>query len=235
MNIISDINYFRNHGGGSSMVSIIDTVYASINTTVGSTISYLPQLIGALMILIIGLIVGNIIGKIGSKILDKIGVDDAIEKTVVGDIIKTTKMSVVGFLDTIIKWFVYLIFIMASVEVLQMDVLSRLIERFVTYLPNLFSGLIVLIGGLIIIDVLAEWIGSIMTGMKVDGVKQLLLIIRTFMFLVITILAMDQLLIDTTIIYTFIGPLAWAAAIIVAFKYGIKDTLVAYAKEQKRK
>jgi hypothetical protein len=40
-------------------------------------------------------------------------------------------------------------------------------------------------------------------------------------------------LIQTNIFYIFLGPLAWGFAIVVAFKWGIKDALVAYAKEKR--
>lgn len=214
---------------------VLDTIYASFNSSIGSAASYMPQVFGALVIVFLGLVIGKIVGRVGAKVLDKIGVDDAIEKTPIGNIIKTTKMSVVGFMDTIIRWFVYLIFIMAAVDVLNMSVVSNMIGQMVLYLPNLFSGMVILIGGIIVVDVLADWIDSVVKGMKIEGGKQVLLAVRAFMFLIIAILAMDQFLIDTTIIYTFLAPAAWAAAIVIAFRYGVKDALVAYAKEMKRK
>ncbi len=214
---------------------VLDTVYASFDASIGSAVSYIPQVFGALVIVFLGLVIGKIVGRVGAKILDKIGVDDAIEKTPIGNIIKTTKMSVVGFMDAIIRWFVYLIFIMAAVDVLNMSMVSNMIGQIVLYLPNLFSGMVILIGGIIAVDVLADWIDSVVKGMKIEGGKQVLLAVRAFMFLIIAILAMDQFLIDTTIIYTFLAPAAWAAAIVVAFRYGVKDALVAYAKELKRK
>ncbi|MFH1433249.1 MAG: hypothetical protein ABIG84_08625 [archaeon] len=214
---------------------VLETVTASLNNAVGSAISILPQVVGALIILIIGLLVGKLVGKIGAKILDKLGVDDVIGKTVIGDIIKSTKMSIVGFLDAIIRWFIYLIFILAAVDILKLSTVSALIASIVKYMPNFFSGLIILVGGIVIVDVVVNWIDSVVTSMKISGGKQLLIIIRAFMFLIIAILAMDQFLIDTTIIYTFLGPLAWAVAVILAFKYGVKDALVAYAKERKGK
>ncbi len=69
--------------------------------------------------------------------------------------------------------------------------------------------------------------------MKVEGSDVIIPILRGFMFLVVLLLAMDSMLIKTTIFYTFLGPLAWGFAVVVAFKWGIKDALVAYAKENK--
>ena len=41
------------------------------------------------------------------------------------------------------------------------------------------------------------------------------------------------MLIDTSIFYILVGPLAWGIAVVVAFKWGIKDALVEYAKARK--
>ncbi|MHC1757055.1 MAG: hypothetical protein AB9861_16770 [Methanosarcina sp.] len=38
---------------------------------------------------------------------------------------------------------------------------------------------------------------------------------------------------STGILCLFLGPLAWGIAIVVAFKYGVKDAIVAYARERK--
>ncbi len=43
----------------------------------------------------------------------------------------------------------------------------------------------------------------------------------------------SSMLIDTSIFYLFVGPLAWGLAIVVAFKWGIKEALVEYAKAKK--
>jgi hypothetical protein len=47
------------------------------------------------------------------------------------------------------------------------------------------------------------------------------------------LLALDAMLIDTGIFYLLIGPLAWGIAVVVAFKWGIKEAIVAYARERK--
>jgi hypothetical protein len=46
-------------------------------------------------------------------------------------------------------------------------------------------------------------------------------------------LALDTMLINTSIFYIFLGPLAWGFAIVVAFKWGIKEALVAYGEAKK--
>jgi len=57
--------------------------------------------------------------------------------------------------------------------------------------------------------------------------------LRGFLFLIVILVALDTMLVNTGILYLFLGPLAWGVAIVIAFKYGVKDAIVAYAKERK--
>jgi len=72
-----------------------------------------------------------------------------------------------------------------------------------------------------------------MRGMNVEGTEVLLPLLRGFLLVIVILLALDTMLVDTGILYLFFGPLAWGIAIVVAFKYGVKDAIVAYARERK--
>lgn len=217
------------------MADIIAAVYSSMDTTISGVIGYMPKVGGALFLLIIGVILGKIIGEIARVVLDKIKLDKAISATVLADIVKATGMTATGFIGAIVRWFIYLIFIMAAVDVLQMATVSALVEKIILYMPNLISGILILIGGLLIVDLVADMIEKLVVGMKIEGVKQIMVGMRAFLYLTVSILALDQLLIDTKILYTFLVPIAWAVAIILVFRYGLKDSLVAYAKENRHK
>jgi hypothetical protein len=69
--------------------------------------------------------------------------------------------------------------------------------------------------------------------MNVEGTNIWIPALRGFLAFIVILLALDALLIDTSIFYAFIGPLAWGIAVVVAFKWGIKDALVEYAKARK--
>ena len=69
--------------------------------------------------------------------------------------------------------------------------------------------------------------------MEVEGANVWIPLLKGFLALILILLALDTMLIDTSIFYLLIGPLAWGIAVVVAFKWGIKEALVAYAKEKK--
>jgi hypothetical protein len=204
-------------------VILFDTLYA---------------VIGAIILLLIGWVAGRIIGKVVATVLDKIGVDDAVDKTSVGDTIRKSGLSTVKFFDVVTRWFIYIIFIMAAVDVLQIAMLTEFMENIALYLPHLIAGIIVLIIGLILVDFIMDWTEELLTSRDVSFADIIAPVLRAIFSLVVVILALDQLLIDTTILYTFLVPLAWGLAIGIAIALGIslgwgsKEAVAEYMQER---
>jgi small-conductance mechanosensitive channel len=194
-----------------------------------SVIAYIPNLIAAIIILIIGWIVGRLLGKVISGILDKIGVDDALLKTSVGKAIEQSGTSVVSFFDLIVRWFIYLIAIVAAANVLQLEFLTNLFQNIVVYLPHIAMFLIILIAGFIMVDYFADLLEGWGKTQDIEFLGVIILILRVFFYFIILILALSQLLIDLTIIYTFLTPIAWGvgiglgAGIAIFIGFGLKD------------
>ncbi|HPQ76284.1 MAG TPA: hypothetical protein PLM96_06550, partial [Methanoregulaceae archaeon] len=188
-----------------------------------------PTLVAAIIILVIGWIIGRLLGKVVSRVLDKIGIDDALRKTSVGKAIEQSGTNIVHLFDLIVRWFVYLIAIVAASNVLKLDFLSNLFQTIVFYLPNVLMFLIILIVGFIVVDYFADILQGWGKTQNIEFLGVIILLLRVFFYFIILILALSQLLIDLTIIYTFITPLAWGvglgvgAGIAIFLAYGLRD------------
>lgn len=217
---------------------MIETIQASFADAIGIMVEHIPAIIGAIVILIVGLFAGRILEKVVSRILDKIGMDDAVDKTAIGDTIKKSGMTSVGFFDALIRWFIYLVFIMAAVNVLNIQMFTSLMHQIVLYIPHLILGIIVLVVGLILADFVMDQIGEQLTAKEVEFADIITSVIRAIFYLVVIVFALDQLLIETTVIYTFLVPLAWgiaagiAIAMGLALGWGLKDVTAEYVKEK---
>jgi len=217
---------------------MIETIQKSFADAIGTMISWLPAIIVAIIILIIGLFVGRLGGKIVSKVLDKIGVDDAVDKTAIGDIIKKSGMTTVGFFDALVRWFIYIIFIVAAVNMLNIDILTGLMQEIALYIPHLIAGILVLVVGLILVNVIMKWVEEQLKSREVAYADIIAPVLNAIFSLVVIVLALDQLQIDTSIIYIFLVPLAWgvaigiAIAVGIALGWGLKDIAADYVKEK---
>jgi len=207
----------------------VSSISDALMQMVYSVIAYIPNLIAAIIILIIGWIVGRILGKVISGILDKIGVDDALLKTSVGKAIEQSGTSVVTFFDIIVRWFIYLIAIVAAANVLGLEFLTTLFQNIVVYLPHIAMFLIILIAGFILVDYFADLLAVWGKTQNIEFLGVIIMLLRVFFYFIILILALSQLLIDLTIIYTFVTPIAWGvgiglgAGIAIFIGFGLKD------------
>lgn len=208
---------------------VVGSVGEAVMQTTYSVISFLPTLVAAIIILVIGWIIGRLLGKVVSRVLDKIGVDDALRKTSVGKAIEQSGTNIVHLFDLIVRWFVYLIAIVAASNVLKLDFLSNLFQTIVFYLPHVLMFLIILIVGFIVVDYFADILQGWGKTQNIEFLGVIILMLRIFFYFIILILALSQLLIDLTIIYTFITPLAWGvglgvgAGIAIFLAYGLRD------------
>ncbi|MDD4497162.1 MAG: hypothetical protein PHV51_03255 [Methanosarcinaceae archaeon] len=196
-------------------------------------ILFIPLIISAFLVLLIGLLIVDFISNLVKKVVIATGIDDKFEKSSVGASVKEGGMSASGIIAGLIKLFGYLIFITAAVDILQLSMFAELLINITEYLPRLFTGILILMIGVLAIDFVMDYLEKTVEGMEIEGANIIVSLLRGFLILIVVLLALDTMLIDTGILYLFFGPLAWGIAVVVAFKYGIKEAIVAYAKERK--
>lgn len=198
----------------------------------------LGMIIAALIILLIGWIAGRLIGKAVGLLVDKLGVDKALEKVDTGDWMQKSGWSISKSFDVVVRWFIYIIAIMAAVDVLQIEFLSSIMQMIALFFPRLIAAAIVLIVGLLLIAFAMRWIEEALETNEIPLATMLAPVLEAIMVIIVMVLAMDQLLIDTTIIYTFIIPLAWGLAIGIGVAIGIavgwggRDSVAEYMQER---
>jgi small-conductance mechanosensitive channel len=206
-------------------------VVDSFNAAVGSIIAFLPSVVAAIIILIIAWIVGRVLGRLVSSALDRVGVDDALRRTVIGKSIESSGTSIRHVFDLIVRWFIYIIGIMSAVDVLGIPTLTSLTQRVVFYIPNIIVALIVLVVGFIFADIVGGLIRKTGTASEVPYMGIFSTAIEVFLYFIVIIIALDQLKINTSIIYVFATALAWGIAVGagvglgVAFGFGLKDKI----------
>ncbi|WP_445475824.1 mechanosensitive ion channel family protein [Methanococcoides methylutens] len=196
-------------------------------------ILFLPLIVSAGLTLIIGVLIVDFLADLVKTVGIASGIDEKIGKSGIGKGLEAAELKTSGIIAGIVKAFGYIIFILAASNILGLDVVSNFLVNVLNYIPNLFAGILILIVGLLAIDFLTDYLKGILEGMDVEGANIWIPLLRGFLALVLILLALDAMLIDTSIFYLLIGPLAWGIAVVVAFKWGIKEALVAYAREKK--
>jgi hypothetical protein len=209
-------------------------IIGGIQQMANETIAWLPSLVAAIIILIIGWIVGRLLGAGIAALLDRLGVDDALARTSVGQALVRQyggegSRGIVKFFDLIVRWFIYLIAIVAAANALNLAFLTGLMTQILAYLPFIALFVIILIVGFIVIDWFCDFLRHLGAAQKISMLQPIITVLQAFLYFVLVILALQQLKIDLTIIYVLITPLAWGlgigigAAIAIIVGFGLRD------------
>jgi len=133
-----------------------------------SLVDVLPGIVAAIIVIIIGYIISGAIGWVVRSALQKTKLDEKIEESGRGDSIGHLQLS--SFFGKVIKWYVFIAFLVPAAEMLQLGTLSDLLRELVLWLPQLIAAAIIVVFGLIAADFVADKIHD-MKGKWVHGVS----------------------------------------------------------------
>ena len=137
--------------GGIFSESLLNLWYGFMN--------FIPGLLGAIIIFIIGWVVGSIIGKAISQLLTAVKLDKLFESAGADKFMDRAgiKLTVSGFIGGIIKWFIIVVFLMASLQIIGLTQVNDFLGAAVLdYLPRVVIAAIVLIIATIIADAMKK-------------------------------------------------------------------------------
>lgn len=199
-----------------------------ISNGMDTTMAVLPAIVGALIVLLIGWVLGRLLGKGLRIIIDKVTATSVIGESDMGKSIVKSGFSA-GYLgDITARCLVYLIAIFAAVDILNLEYLSAFMATVVLYIPHIIAFVIVLVVGMILIDYFIDMFQIYSRNSKIELLSPVLVLLRLFLYFIIVTLALSQLMLDLTIIYTIITPLAWGlgiglgASIAIVVWFGMK-------------
>lgn len=199
---------------------------------------YILKLIAALAVLIIGLYLGRLLGSSISKALDKVGLNNLIRKTIVGEYIEKSGVQLINLSDLIIRWFVYAVALWVVVSYLRISLLSDLLTRAIGYLPALFGGIIILLVGLTAVDFVIDFIKKSTKELRIEYINAVAFAVRVVLYFVIIMMALDKFGVNTAVIYMLMTPITYGIAIGagiaigISVGWGLKDAVAKIAEKK---
>ena len=163
----------------------------SFERAVDEFFAFLPNLLGALLILVVGYFVAKIVAGLVRRGLAAVGADRALATGAAGQykqqIAPTLEAS--GVIATIVFWLIFGLTIMLAVSALGIQALTDFISTVVSYLPNVIAALLILLVAIAIAGAVGgitqRLIGGTMLGKLVQtAVPTLVITIALFMALV---------------------------------------------------
>ena len=184
---------------------------------------FAPNLIFAIAILIVGWMIAKIIANIIKRILRAIKIDDLADKLNDIDIVRQANMKILpsNVISKVIYYVFMLITFIVATDKLGVEAVTNLLTDFIGYLPKLLTGLIFFIIGLVIADGIRGVVLTACESLGIPSSKVIASVVFYFVFLSVTMSALDQAGIQTDFIKSNLMIIIAGAVGAFAFGYGL--------------
>lgn len=126
-------------------------------------VAFIPNLLFAIVILLIGWFLASWLGWVISEALKALKVDHALRSAGFDSVVSRAgyKLDSGAFLGALVKWFVILIFLIASLQILNLGQVTFFLQQIVVgFLPNVIIAVLILL----VAAVIAEVAQGVVTG-----------------------------------------------------------------------
>lgn len=211
-----------------TVTSFFQAVMVSLAAAMMALLSFIPALIGAVIILVVGWLLSDFIGALCVRILDRVGFEAAAQRTGVSGFISQTGMrdpraSVV--LAELVKWFIRLIFLEAAAEAVHLQAVVQVINQIILFIPNLIVALVVLMIGVMVARLVAGLVRGSAAEAGFDNPNLLAGVAKYAIMAFAVLIAVNQIGIAASLVnamfIAFVGALALALGL--AFGLGGRD------------
>jgi len=170
---------------------------STVEDGVRTVTTFVPKLIGFLVILLVGYFIAKAIAKILDKVLEKVGFDAAVEKGPIKQALSKSQYDASDIVSKLVFYAIFIPFLSAAVGTLGIVALQRPLEQFIALIPQIIVAVIIIVVGGVVAGAVKKLIENTLGGLSygtllANGVSVLVL-------LVFLKAALDQVGVATTV------------------------------------
>lgn len=129
-----------------------DVVVSSLQNLWLGFARFVPNLIGALIVLIVGLVVAAGLGTLIEKVFDAIKLDGFLAKLGLSTYFERAGLRLRGahFLGRIVYWFIVVAFLVAVAGILGLYAFSDFLRSVLIYIPNIVAAVLIMLAAVVL-------------------------------------------------------------------------------------
>ncbi len=188
---------------------------------------FVPSFFGMLVIVILGYLISKGLAKITVAVLTKAHFETASNRTGLGATLSKVgiKASASEIVGKLVFWLFMLTFLISASETLGLENVSRTIDTFVDYLPNVIAAALIGVLGLMLAHFIRSVVETAAEGLGFEYSRAVSRLVHIVLIVVVGTLAIDQLGIETNILNSVIEIvlIATGAAVAIAIGLGTRN------------
>ncbi|MBO0937764.1 mechanosensitive ion channel [Fibrella sp. HMF5335] len=203
--------------------NITQILINTFQTLIAQFISFVPKLIGAVVVLGIGVLVAKLVSALVGRVLKQAGFDRIGDKLNEIDVIRQlqTEIKLSEIVSKVLYYFILLVFITAATETLGVAAITGMVTALVNFIPKLIAAAIMLQVGVLIADVLKKGVISLCASFNIASGRLLGTVVFVFILLITIISALGQAGINTELLESSFNLLIGGVIFAFAVGYGL--------------
>ncbi|MBI2109540.1 MAG: hypothetical protein HYT93_05260 [Parcubacteria group bacterium] len=199
-------------------------------------VDFVPAVIVALVIFVVGWFVGVLLGRVIAQIIRSIKVDSALKSAGVEDLLSRAgfRLDSGRFLGELVKWFVIVVFLVATLEVLGLQQVNLFLQDVVlTFIPQVIVAILIILVAAVVADAVQKLVVGAAKAAEVKVAHFLGGLVRWSIWVFAILIALSQLGIADFFAQTlFTGVvIALSLAIGLSFGFGGQDAAARFIEK----
>lgn len=191
----------------------------ALENAVSKIFEFLPQLLGAIVLLVIGYFISKVIGGIVRKLLQKARFDRAMHNSAAGNYVSRIVESPASFVGKAVFWLVFLFFISMAASTLNLPLLDKIVNGVYSYIPRVVSAIAIFLIASAISAGTAKFVQRVMG--RTPTAKLISTIVPIVTLSIASFMILNQLNIAKDIVNILFTAIVGAIALGMALAFGL--------------
>ncbi len=196
----------------------------SFNNLSEGVISFIPNFVVAVVIFIIGWAIGSLLGQVVSQIIKSLKVDNLLKSAKVDEILHRAGLNLDSgrFLGDLVEWFVIIVFLVASLDVLGLTQVTSFLNQVVLlYLPQVIVAVLILLVAVVIASAMQRVVVSAAMAAGVRSANFLGTVTKWAIWIFALLMALFQLGIAAPFVQTLFTGFIVALSLAFGLSFGL--------------
>lgn len=189
-----------------------------------AVVSFVPNIILAVVFFIIGWLIGSIVGRIVAQVVRALRIDQGLRSVGLEELVARSgfKLNTARFLGDLVKWFIVAVFLLASLEWLHLSEVSMFLTSIVLlYIPRVIAAVLIILFAAFIAETAKGFVMGTARAAGSHTVNLLGSITKWAIWILALLTALSQLGIAPALIQTLFMGITIAASLAFGLAFGL--------------
>jgi len=202
-------------------------------------VAFLPEIVIALIIFVIGWLVGALFGRAVAQIIRSLKIDNAIRGTGLESSMNRAgfRLDVGKFVGALVKWFIIIVFLVASLDVLGLTQVNEFLQQVVLlYLPQVIVAVLILLVSVVIAEAMESLVVGAAKAAHIRSANFLGSVTRWAIWVFAVLTALFQLGVAAAFVQTLFTGIVLALSLAIGLSFGLggQDAAASYIEKMKK-